>query len=1390
MNIASRLETWKDRLLPRRACAKGELTTTSAPVTRYRVPLSGDVMERVSPPRAQGGFATLLGRALSTGLCIWLMGMVYVQPVHAATSSTSTVPVDQQPLTLQPSIPPNIVLMLDDSGSMAWDFMPDACYLYGVTCEGSTAGTNPINGNGVDRVDSTNNDAMINNANNGVYYNPKVTYSAPPMANGSYYPDYSDFTNVPVDGFNTSSGAENISTYTNNDVRGEVYSHSVNLNYSTNNQQSVTKSFDKTVYSINSYPADRVCQYYFGQKNGTGAGPVFIGATKDGLGNWASGECKFSYASNVTFNYFQYSTGGAAGPYTVYYVAPAAQGCGTQPNCYLDTDTSGVAAPQGVAVGKNIANWFAYYHTRILMAKSGLMTAFSKLDSKFRVGFGSIDGGQQEVCGSGQSAYYCGNNNYLNLPSNRYSYTDAYNGGGLNYIAKVAPFGDGSSGADQKSAFWTWVSAVTPSGGTPLRQALDAVGTYYKQSQPWQTMSSDPVADPTTNTPELACRQSYTILTTDGFWNGSYSSSTTSKASDTSGPTNSGSNDQSYTYSAVPPYSGGDTSDGSPSLADVAMYYWKNDLRSTSNEVPPSTEDPASWQHMTTFTMGLGFTPNDSSGNAIDMTGVFKWAQGGAKPSGFAGWPQPASNSINNIADLAHAGVNGHGGFYSATSPDSFTSGLQDALKRATERVGTGASLAANSTQLKTGTMAYQANYYTAKWKGDLKASTVDPNTGVITPTAKWTASSMLPAASGRNIQTYDPDATGSPTLVAFKNGTDSSGAAAPPALSSDELTALGSTATDQMNIVNYLRGDGSLEQSHSSGIYRTRDTPLGDIVDSQPVYSGAPDPNEFANQSFTGTDTFNAFAVGSVDATTGVATASKASTRTPLVYVAANDGMLHAFDASTGAETFAYLPAAVILAGVKNLSDPNYGTTTEQPHQYYNDGELTVADAYLPSLTQINGSSWHTILVGTTGRGTAKSVYALDVTDPANIALLWERYATDGKTGSGYIGQMVGKPVIAQTTDGSWSVLIGNGYNSAEGVSALLQFDLATGSLSVHTTGDTSTGNGLAAPVAWMDDASAGVSTEAYAGDLHGNVWSFPLNYLSGKGKNASITACGNLDTNCAGTKIFTATDGTNTQPITGGMLAGKDPATGNVWLFFGTGQYLSSTDLANMQVQTWYGVVAQAGTNASSLPALPATRSDLVQRSIIAEQAGDATTNPPTLPARAVSAAGTNADGTPDLSGKRGWYLDLESPTGASGAMVAQGERMVTPNQFQGNLLLGTTRIPEVTDVCNPSGRGWVMAINPFTGGNPPSNFFDVNGDGSINSSDTITLPGSGPGGSGGKVVAAAGVGFNSLPNNPIFVGGSMLVSFDNGTTASLKTSGSTGAMTRVSWQELISQ
>src|SRR3546814_8370401 len=85
----------------------------------------------------------------------------------------------------------------------------------------------------------------------------------------------------------------------------------------------------------------------------------------------------------------------------------------------------------------------------------------------------------------------------------------------------------------------------------------------------------------------------------------------------------------------------------------------------------------------------------------------------------------------------------------------------------------------------------------------------------------------------------------------------------------------------------------------------------------------------------------------------------------------------------------------------------------------------------------------------------------------------------------------MVGKPMVAQTADGTWSVLVGNGYNSTNNKAALLQFAVGDGALTVHAAG-TATDNGLASPAVWMASATDGVSTAAYAGDLKGHVWSF----------------------------------------------------------------------------------------------------------------------------------------------------------------------------------------------------------------------------------------------------------------------------------------------------------
>ncbi|ULU27716.1 pilus assembly protein [Dyella terrae] len=1233
--------------------------------------------------------AKFLGRLAGTSAMVCALGVLSA-PAQAA------VTVDSSPLIQRPTVPPNILLMLDDSGSMAWDVMPDYGYLSDTSASG-----------------------LASASVNGVYYNPQTTYTAPPMADGTYYPNAS-FTNTWVNGFNQPDGTVNLSRYDGSqDSSRSGYSSS-------------SIAYIKSVSgSSNTYSPTMVCA-------SGDTGPLTSG---DNIGKCqkTSGKTITYYAPNVPtcdsgstytsksklctqspVSVFTYTVQSAtnSSSYTRYYIASHAGDCSAAglSNC------SESAADQ-----QNAANWFAYYHTRILMAKSGLMAAFSGLSEKYRVGFGSIDGGDSSK----------GNGNYANLPSSRYKYADGYNGGN-NYIAQVTPFGDGSSSTDQKNAFWTWVSKATASGGTPLRQALTAAGKYYQQAQPWSAMSSDP---PTTKGAELACRQSYTILTTDGFWNEKDTNfSTPGNADNTSmGTAITGPNQASYKYVAAAPYADGDSN----TLADVAFTYWSTDLRPNSlNEVPTSDDDPAFWQHMVTFTMGLGFTPTGISPSGTTIEQVFNWANGTYKPTqswiNSFSWPTPKADSINNIADLAHAALNSRGGFYSATSPTSFSAGLADALKRATSRTGSAASLSSNSTQLQTGTVTYQATYTTSKWTGDLLAYDVNSTTGAIDTKSKWTASSKLPAAADRNIYTT-ADGT---TSIAFKVGADGG----LPKLSTAQLTALGASTTAQTDVINYLRGDQTKEGT-TGAAFRKRESLIGDIVSSQPVYVGAPSANQFLGQTFTGTDTFSTYA-------------SDNASRAGRLYVASNDGYLHAFDIN-GAETFAYLPGAVIQYGgpngIADLTNKSYGdSNTGSPlHQYFNDGELAISDVY-------TASGWKTVLVGTTGRGLARTVYALDVTDATKFKLLWERSANDGNSdgNSKYIGQMIGKPVIAQTAAGKWSVLMGNGYNSAAGKAALLQFALTDGSMTVYSTTD---GTGLAAPAVWIGTATNGVSTAAYGGDLDGNVWSFDL-----------------TDASSAGTLLFTATSdtaGKAPQPITAGMLMGKSSA-GDLWLFFGTGKYLTLSDLTDTSTQSWYGLIIAKGTNSSSTPITDQTtktRAKLVQRAITSETSAtvDTSGNLSKSGGRTV----TTTDEAKSMTGLSGWYMDLLQPV-TGGTTKAQGERMVTPNQFQGSYLLGTTRIPNSDDPCNPAGTGWVMAVDPFTGTNPQTSFFDLNHDGKVDSSDYVN----------GK--PSAGIGFNSLPNNPIFVGSSMLMSFDNGSNASIQTSGGGNNLTRISWREMINQ
>jgi type IV pilus assembly protein PilY1 len=662
-------------------------------------------------------------------------------------------------------------------------------------------------------------------------------------------------------------------------------------------------------------------------------------------------------------------------------------------------------------------------------------------------------------------------------------------------------------------------------------------------------------------------------------------------------------------------------------------------------------------------------------------------------------FPQSWWSTSGDILTTSGINVPRPDNFFEGGNATSMRNGLNAAFSAiASANAGSNSSLSLNSSQLQNGSTIYQASYVEGVWSGALQAFAVDPVTGLPNGSASWPAT--LPSATTRTVFT---DVAG--TYEAFN---------------SSNVSGNGWTA----DTVNYILGDTSKEV-RNGGTLRNRTTALGDVIDSQPIYVGTPVSTLYANATFTGSTSYASFA-----------TSTAVKGRAPVVYIAANDGMLHGFDAATGVETYAYMPGAVMSASVNPsvLSQVNYGSGLN-PHSYFNDGELTVADAYF-------SSKWHTVLVGTTGRGTAKAIYALDVTDPTNVQFMWEISGADNAD----VGQIVGKPIIAQTKAG-WVALVGNGYNSTNGKAVLLSIPLDGSSPTTYSTDDT-TDNGLATPGVWIGSTADDISTVAYAGDLSGRVWSFDLSSPSG-----------------SGTKVFTTQ---NNQPITATIALANDSSTGHLWAFFGTGKYLSTDDLSDTSLQDWYGIIVD-GT-------LPVTQSSLVQRSIIAQTdavAADPTAVPPVVATAAARAFSEGVAG--DMSGKSGWYIDLVPPSPATD----EGERMLVSNQFVGGYLVGASLIPDTSDPCAPGGRGWVMALDPFTGTNPQEVFFDLNNDGAFNNGDRVKV--------GNSTVAGGGIGFGSLIGLPAFTNATMFNNL-NGLieTTHINPAGSKGG--RVSWREIV--
>jgi type IV pilus assembly protein PilY1 len=660
---------------------------------------------------------------------------------------------------------------------------------------------------------------------------------------------------------------------------------------------------------------------------------------------------------------------------------------------------------------------------------------------------------------------------------------------------------------DDREAFFDWLYGDEANGGTPLRKALERAGEYFEYEQPWRT-------DPTDSDSELlTCRQSYTVLMTDGYYD-SGERVDADNADGTAGETITGPGGQSFRYTPSNPFS----DDRRDTLADVAMYFWKRDLRDDiDNEVPTTDSNPAFWQHMVTFGVGLGVEGTVSSEDAFSAI---------TDPDVDIDWPSPYDSRPGKIDDLLHAGVNSRGGFFNASDPQQFAKSLSQILSEVIARANATTSVAVSSTRLDAGAFVYRAMFDSEDWSGELIADNVlEGDT--------FYASEEIEdqGDSGRNIYTFIPSNSEG---VADGVG-DGDGAEFTSNLSEEIGGRFDLDEGDELwtfaNVVNYLRGDDELE---GEGGFRPRNSLLGDVVNSRPVASTA------GNDGWGRVDNaYLGYVAGKKNDPRDCPESGDCPyERKDTVFVGANDGMLHAFDGRTLEEYFAYVPAA-LHHKLKHLADKDY------THRYYVDGQVAVGDA------NIEGS-WGTYLVGTLGGG-GRGVYALDVTDPEDFTeddVLWELTAEDDPD----IGYTYGEPVITRLQNGTWVAIFGNGYNSQDRQAYLFVVDLRNGEVLQKVAVGDAGSNGLSGVASWTDPVERAHVARVYAGDLEGTMWRF--DFEDGSASSAFDDG------------LFHAG-----RPIMSRPSLGANPG-GGLMVYFGTGKLVEKSDKTDVSDERFYAI------------------------------------------------------------------------------------------------------------------------------------------------------------------------------------------------------------------------
>ncbi len=712
--------------------------------------------------------------------------------------------------------------------------------------------------------------------------------------------------------------------------------------------------------------------------------------------------------------------------------------------------------------------------------------------------------------------------------------------------------------------------------------------------------------------------------------------------------------------------------------------------------------------------------------------------------------------------------------YYDVRNPANLITAMASIFDSASTPDTSAASVATNSTSLQINSRVFQAKFSSADWSGQLLSYKIS-TAGVLTVTPEWDAGELLNAAhiipSSRVILTK-----GTSDGLAFTVANITS-----LTLSQQSDLASNAAGLSAANELRYLRGNASNEGTTSSTFRQRNTSKLGDIVNSSPWYVGAP----AAGYSDVDSPGYSSFRSGLLS-------------RKPVVYVAANDGMLHGFDASldfstdpvgvptstSGTEVLAYVPSAVY---------PNLSALTAQTynknHQYYVDGSPMVADADLGAPST---PSWKTVLIGAMGAG-GKGYYALDISDPTHFTagssdaantLLWEfgpsddadmGYAYDFPPTSFATGQA---KQIVKMANGKWAAILGNGYNSTSGKAVLYVAYINDGT-DGWTTGDfvkivldAGPNNGLSTPVPFDSDGD-GLADTIYAGDLKGHIWKVLVgpNLSDGSVTSAASTwkiafstsswSAGTATLTCSPcAPLFSAVNGSGTvEPIIWPPEVTTHPNGGQLVLF-GTGKYLENSDNTNTDVQTFYGIwdrndgSTTVGTRAA----------DLLQQTVTGVSSGYRTTSANAINWRPAGCSGACTAPTNYM----GWYMDL--PT--------SGERTTGIPKLINAVIYFNTFIPS-SSPCAAGGTGWLMALDYESGGLVTTPIFDTDSSGTIDSSDPLA---------GGYEVGAALGGTTLISGASPSTIGVGVSSLTSGVMAINPLDLGAGTRGRVTWREII--